>query len=89
MDDSASRKMKLASKQKHAHKDYANKDNILTIREECFNVLKWHHIKLLAWTEMEGRTAYRQHMTVFWSCAQHHVTTSLMKLAQRQTKRRN
>jgi len=40
MDDSASRKMKLASKQKHTHKDYANKDNILTIREECFNVLK-------------------------------------------------
>jgi len=32
-------------------------------------------------TEMEGRTAYRQHMTVFWSHAQHHVTTSLMKLA--------
>ena len=30
---------------------------------------------------MEGRTAYRQHMTVFWSRAQHHVTTSLMKLA--------
>jgi len=34
-----------------------------------------------AWTEMEGRTAYRQHMTVFWSRAQNHVTTSLMKLA--------
>jgi len=33
-----------------------------------------------AWTEMEGRTAYRQHM-VFWSRAQHHMTTSLMKLA--------
>jgi len=30
---------------------------------------------------MEGRTAYRQPMTVFWSRAQHHVTTSLMKLA--------
>jgi len=30
---------------------------------------------------MEGRTAYRQHMTVFWLRAQHHVTTSLMKLA--------
>ena len=28
-----------------------------------------------------GRTAYRQPMTVFWSRAQHHVTTSLMKLA--------
>jgi len=27
------------------------------------------------------RTAYRQPMTVFWSRAQHHVTTSLMKLA--------
>jgi len=25
---------------------------------------------------MEGRTAYRQLMTVFWSRAQHHVTTS-------------
>ena len=34
-----------------------------------------------ALTEMEGRTAYRQHMTVFWSRAQRHVTTSLMKLA--------
>ena len=35
-----------------------------------------------AWTEMEGCTAYRQPMTVFWSRAQHqhHVTTSLMKL---------
>jgi len=33
-----------------------------------------------AWTEMDGRTDYRQHMTVFWSRAQHHVTTSLMKL---------
>ena len=30
---------------------------------------------------MEGRTVYRQHMTVFWSRAEHHVTTSLMKLA--------
>jgi len=30
---------------------------------------------------MEGRTAYRQPMTVLWSRAQHHVTTSLMKLA--------
>ena len=30
---------------------------------------------------MEGRTAYREYMTVFWSRAQHHVTTSLMKLA--------
>ena len=32
---------------------------------------------------MEGHTAYRQPMTVFWSRAQHqhHVTTSLMKLA--------
>ena len=27
------------------------------------------------------RTAYRQTMTVFWSRAQHHMTTSLMKLA--------
>jgi len=36
-----------------------------------------------AWTEMEGHTAYRQPMTVFWSRVQHqhHVTTSLMKLA--------
>jgi len=36
-----------------------------------------------AWTEMEGRTAYRQPITVIWSRAQHqhHVTTSLMKLA--------
>ena len=36
-----------------------------------------------SWTEMEGRTAYRQPMTVFWSRAQHqhHVTTSMMKLA--------
>jgi len=33
-----------------------------------------------AWTEMEGRTAYREHMTVFWSRAQHHVTSSLMQL---------
>ena len=32
-------------------------------------------------TEIEGRTAYRQHMTIFWSHAQHHMTTSLMKLA--------
>jgi len=31
---------------------------------------------------MEGRTAYQQPMTVFWSRAQqHHMTTSLMKLA--------
>ena len=32
---------------------------------------------------MEGHTAYRQPMTVFWSRAQHqhHVTTSPMKLA--------
>ena len=34
-----------------------------------------------AWTEMEGRIAYRQPMTIFWSRAQHHVTTKLMKLA--------
>ena len=34
-----------------------------------------------AWTEMEGRTAYRQPITVISSCAQRHVTTSLMKLA--------
>jgi len=32
-----------------------------------------------AWTEMDGRTAYRQPMTVFWSRAQQHVSTSLMK----------
>ena len=38
---------------------------------------------MAAWTEMEGLTAYRQPMTVFWSRAQHqhHMTTSLMKLA--------
>ena len=29
---------------------------------------------------MEGRTAYGQHMTVFWSRAKHHVTTSLMTI---------
>jgi len=33
------------------------------------------------WTEMEGCTAYRQPMTVFWSRAQHHVSTTLIKLA--------
>ena len=32
-------------------------------------------------TDGGAYTAYRQHMTVFWSRAQHHVTTSLMKLA--------
>jgi len=43
----------------------------------------WIRKNPTAWTDMEGRTrtAYRQPMTVFWSRAQHHVTTSLMKLA--------
>ena len=41
----------------------------------------WIRKEQTVWTEMEGRTAYRQPMTVFWSRAQHHVTTSLRKLA--------
>jgi len=48
----------------------------------------WIRKNPTAWTEMEGRTAYRQFMTVFWSRAQHHVTTSLMKRRWR-AKRRN
>jgi len=35
-------------------------------------------VQLVAW---RCRTTVLQPMTVFWSRAQHHVTTSLMKLA--------
>ena len=57
------------------------------------HVINWSGVKILEReghrktrqvkesTEMEGRTAYRQPMTVVWSHAQHHMTTSLMKLA--------